>query len=202
MLLYSVVTADSVFQKRCCSLCPLDGGLALFEVLNTDSQLVLLLNQGNSGFSWPWEAMIAFKSVENMNTGWLQNEASITLEMRRRTLPQSDGNGGNDASTTAFKYYDGAMHQSYLYPSKGTDTLYCRSKIPQTRDLCDNDIDLVKEKTNRLQSQVDVDKKTCTILQAISKHGILSKTQSAKALMKYVGEYAWDSICVSEPLLV
>jgi hypothetical protein len=61
--------------------------------------------------------VVAFKTADSRN--WFQNEALVSLAIRSRTFPEGSGD-------SALKYYDGAKHQSYLYPSKASETTFCR----------------------------------------------------------------------------
>ena len=146
---------------------------------------LLILRKGNSGFDWPWEGITAFKTVENSRNGWFQNEASISLAMRKRSHAQREEVDKRPTTTSAFNYYDGAMHQSHLKPSKASETLYCRRT---SSTGCDS-----KDKEQRSRTKmVGVDLNSRAMLQSIGKHKILSKVPNVQAMKKYLGKHQDD----------
>lgn len=68
---------------------------------------------------------MAFKDRDS-EENWFRSEASINLEIRKRAVP-------SDASASPFQYFDGATMRSYMYPSKFSETVYCRrNRIPDS----------------------------------------------------------------------
>ena len=96
--------------------------------------------EGHVGLEFASLFVIGFKDFDTRNN-WFQSEASINLQMQKRMT-----------SDTSFSYFDGATMQSYLYPSKFSESVYCR-QIP-TPVTCQGSL-VQKEKTNLELQQVD-----------------------------------------------
>ena len=97
--------------------------------------------EGHGGLEVPQKFVIGFKTFE-MRSRWFQSEAWINLLIQKRT------NGG-----ASFSYFDGATMQSYLYPTKISESVYCR-QIP-TPESCMKKALEQKEKTTLELSQLE-----------------------------------------------
>lgn len=96
--------------------------------------------EGHVGLELASLFVIGFKDFDTRNK-WFQSEASMNLQMQKRIT-----------SDATFSYFDGATMQSYLYPSKFSESVYCRQiPIPVT---CQGSW-VQKEKTNLDFQQVD-----------------------------------------------
>ena len=96
--------------------------------------------EGHVGLEFASLFVIGFKDFDTRNK-WFQSEASINLQIQKRMT--------RDAS---FSYFDGATMQSYLYPSKFSESVYCR-QVP-TPVTCQGSW-VQKEKTNLELQQVE-----------------------------------------------
>jgi hypothetical protein len=75
----------------------------------------------------PWMFYASFKSATS-ERAWLHTEAIINHKIRSRTLPTVD-----DASPLLF--FDGATMHGYRFPSRGSETVYCRGSLRS--DICE-----------------------------------------------------------------
>mmetsp|Transcript_21922 Transcript_21922/g.52175 ORF Transcript_21922/g.52175 Transcript_21922/m.52175 type:complete len:861 (+) Transcript_21922:178-2760(+) len=75
-------------------------------------------DNGHSGFSSPWQFVIAFKRPDT-KAEWFANPALVDLKIRTRSMATVDGG-------SPFKFFDGATMQSYYYPSKTIAEVFCR----------------------------------------------------------------------------
>jgi hypothetical protein len=73
---------------------------------------------GHSGFSLPWQYVVAFKDYET-RADWFSNAASVTKKIRERSLSTVDG-------SSPFLYFDGPTMSTYHFPSKETEVVFCR----------------------------------------------------------------------------
>jgi spermidine synthase len=80
---------------------------------------------GHSGFELPWQIIVAFKNVDT-KADWLANPSLVDLKVHSRSLPTNDGQ-------SQFKYFDGPAMQSFFYPSKHSEILFCRGN-PQVKE--------------------------------------------------------------------
>jgi hypothetical protein len=70
-------------------------------------------------FEASWMFNVAFKSMKSRNN-WDDNEATVTLKMKRRAIGTLDGE-------SPFEYFDGADMQARL-PSKASEVVFCRQE--------------------------------------------------------------------------
>ena len=82
---------------------------------------VKFYGETHGGFFAPWKFMVAFKSNDS-KVNWYDNQAEIDLKMNERSLEPLDG------TDSLFRYYDGAIHQTYLYTSRVVENKFCLSK--------------------------------------------------------------------------
>lgn len=78
----------------------------------------LFIPKSHSGFSSPWQFVVAFKSFDT-KADWLVDESLINLKIRQRLLPTVKGE-------SSLLHFDGATMLSYLHPSKASETVFCR----------------------------------------------------------------------------
>ena len=83
------------------------------------------LDGGHSGFSLPWEIIVAFKDFDT-KADWFANPALVDYKIRTRALSTING-------SSPFQYFDGPEMQLFHYPSKQTETVFCR-RNPELRD--------------------------------------------------------------------
>jgi spermidine synthase len=83
---------------------------------------------GHSGFEGPWQIIVAFKNIDTQ-ADWLANPSLIDLKIQSRSLPTIDGQ-------IPFKHFDGPTMQSFSYPSKQSEILFCRGN-PHVKDCMD-----------------------------------------------------------------
>ena len=74
-------------------------------------------DNGSSGFSFPWQFVTAFKNPDT-KADWFANPSLVNLKIRARSIPTVDGK-------SPFKFFDGATMQSYYYPNKQIEKVYC-----------------------------------------------------------------------------
>jgi hypothetical protein len=74
--------------------------------------------QGECGFFEPWAFVVAFKDNQ-ARMSWLEDEAIYNLKMQKRGMQTIDG-------STPFRHFDGAVINSYKYPTKSWETVFCR----------------------------------------------------------------------------
>jgi hypothetical protein len=91
--------------------------------------------QSHMGEGWQTQFLIAFKDF-TASKNWFRSEASINLEIRKRTIPSKE--------ETRFSYFDGGTMQSYLYPSRFSANVYCRQSV--TPETCKKDFDIAKDR--------------------------------------------------------
>eukprot|EP00541_Cyclophora_tenuis_P005765 CAMPEP_0116542050 /NCGR_PEP_ID=MMETSP0397-20121206/808_1 /TAXON_ID=216820 /ORGANISM="Cyclophora tenuis, Strain ECT3854" /LENGTH=446 /DNA_ID=CAMNT_0004066031 /DNA_START=17 /DNA_END=1357 /DNA_ORIENTATION=- len=78
-----------------------------------------LYHESHGGLFLPWNYLVVSKSGK-ARKHWYANEAQISLAIRQRILPTKTGE-------SALRYFDGAtMATSYQFPSKRSETVYCR----------------------------------------------------------------------------
>jgi hypothetical protein len=87
-----------------------------------------------------WTFMIAFREYTTL-TRWFANQAEIDLQLAARTIMSTafTATSAEDADeTSSFRYFDGATMESYQYPSRIVQDVFCRSAAisPDTPDLC------------------------------------------------------------------
>jgi len=71
-----------------------------------------------SGFFYPWQFITAFKNTQT-KADWLANPSLVNLKIRQRAMVTVDGG-------SPFKFFDGATMQSFYYPPKPIEAVYCR----------------------------------------------------------------------------
>jgi SET domain len=86
--------------------------------------------ESHGGFLAVWKYKIAFKCIECSYYLWHSNQATIDLEIRKRTLPVVDGSKEN-----LLRFFDGATMIGYQYPSRVVENVFCRD-FP-TPEYCD-----------------------------------------------------------------
>lgn len=79
---------------------------------------IKLYGEAHGGFFAPWKFMISFKGEESY-TNWYRNQAEIDLIIADKLLESNDGND------SLLRYYDGATHLTYLYPSRLNENKFC-----------------------------------------------------------------------------
>jgi hypothetical protein len=72
----------------------------------------------HSGFTEAWQLLLVAKS-DSTRARWFASEATITNEIRKRSMPTVDGE-------SPFLYFDGATMMPFRYPTKNVETVYCR----------------------------------------------------------------------------
>lgn len=75
-------------------------------------------DNAHSGFSYPWQFVTAFKN-SHTKADWLANPSLVDLKIRKRSLVTVDGG-------SPFNFFDGATMQSFYYPTKPIEIVYCR----------------------------------------------------------------------------
>jgi hypothetical protein len=75
-------------------------------------------DNAHSGFYYPWQFVTAFKKPET-KADWFANPSLVNLKIRNRSMVTVDGG-------SPFKFFDGATMQSYYYPTKPIEMVYCR----------------------------------------------------------------------------
>lgn len=73
---------------------------------------------GYSGFFDPWQIIVAFKNMDT-TTDWLANPSLIDIKIHTRSLPTATGD-------VPFKFFDGPGMQAFQYPSKQSESIFCR----------------------------------------------------------------------------
>lgn len=76
-------------------------------------------DSAQSGFSFPWQFVAAFKNPDT-KAEWFANPSLVNLKIRERAINTVDGG-------SPFKFFDGATMQSFYYPAKFIETVWCRS---------------------------------------------------------------------------
>jgi hypothetical protein len=83
--------------------------------------------KSHGGYELPWQFILAFKSFDT-RVDWFSNEASVNLEIRKRATPTTSGG-------SPFLFFDGATQQSVMYPSRASETVFCRQE--ETPEKCE-----------------------------------------------------------------
>lgn len=81
-------------------------------------------DSAQSGFDFPWQFITAFKKSET-KAEWFANPSLVNLKIRERAMVTVDGG-------SPFKFFDGATMQSFHYPGKFTETVWCRDSPEST----------------------------------------------------------------------
>lgn len=81
--------------------------------------------EAHGGFMSSWSFIIVFKSLTD--NYWNANQAEIDATLRKRAMQTVDG-------SSPFRYYDGATHMGYQYPSRVREQVFCRDD--PTPPLC------------------------------------------------------------------
>jgi len=71
-----------------------------------------------SGFGYPWQFVVAFKNYDSKSE-WLANPSVVDLKIRKRSIPTIDGG-------SPFKFFDGPTMQTFYFPPKQIEVVYCR----------------------------------------------------------------------------
>lgn len=74
-----------------------------------------------------WMFYASFKSA-TAEKAWLHTEAAINYKIRTRTLPTVD-------NSSPLLFFDGATMHGYRFPSRGSETVYCRGSLRS--DICE-----------------------------------------------------------------
>lgn len=85
---------------------------------------VILSSQSHVGFSWPWQFVVAFRDYDS-RVEWFANGAWLDLKIASLTYPTIDGN-------PELLHFDGAVMQSYAYPSRASEVVFCRGNPDST----------------------------------------------------------------------
>lgn len=83
------------------------------------------IDNAHSGFGFPWQFIVAFRNSD-VKADWFANPSLVDLKIRTRAMVTRDGG-------SPFKFFDGATMQSFYYPSKLTEIVYCLGH-PESRD--------------------------------------------------------------------
>ena len=91
--------------------------------------------EAHGGFSAEWKYKILFKCGECNYSRWHSTQASVELEIKRRTMKCID-------DCTLFKFFDGATMMGYQYVSRVNEVVFCRDapqKLLDRKELwCEN----------------------------------------------------------------
>lgn len=91
----------------------------------------------HSGFSWPWQFITAFKNPHT-KAEWLANPSLVDLKIKTRAMVTVDGG-------SPFKFFDGATMQTFHYPSKSIEQIYCLDHLESTQCSEGHGFDLNRE---------------------------------------------------------
>lgn len=103
-------------------------------------------DSAQSGFSFPWQFVAAFKNLDT-KADWFANPSLVNLKIRERAMVTVDGG-------SPFKFFDGATMQSFYYPGKFIETVWCRDS-PDSR-YCKEGHGFDPERENLPLSTLDV----------------------------------------------
>ena len=90
--------------------------------------------EAHGGFSADWKYKILFKCGECSYSRWHNNQASVDLEIKKRSMKCI-----NECSL--FKFFDGATMMGYQYVSRVNEDVFCRDvpqKLPNRQEWCEN----------------------------------------------------------------
>lgn len=73
-----------------------------------------------------WTFMVAFRDYFTL-TRWFANQAETDLQLEVRTIISTTMTTTSDAIETTFRYFDGATMESYQYPSRIVEDVFCRT---------------------------------------------------------------------------
>eukprot|EP00538_Stauroneis_constricta_P000422 CAMPEP_0119568268 /NCGR_PEP_ID=MMETSP1352-20130426/38409_1 /TAXON_ID=265584 /ORGANISM="Stauroneis constricta, Strain CCMP1120" /LENGTH=947 /DNA_ID=CAMNT_0007617637 /DNA_START=95 /DNA_END=2938 /DNA_ORIENTATION=+ len=99
------------------------------SLIDLDFEHVRNYEESHCGFDAAWEIIVAMKSYDS-KAKWFANSAVVDYKIRTRSLP-SKGNG------VSLRYFDGATMQSYHFPSRQSEVVYCRRR-PMPLGCIDN----------------------------------------------------------------
>ena len=85
-------------------------------------------DEANGGFLGVWSFLIAFMD-DNVKQQFYASEAELQLEIQQRAIPTISG-------LSPFRYFDGPTMMSYQFPSRPTETQFCRNN--PTPPMCEN----------------------------------------------------------------
>jgi hypothetical protein len=74
--------------------------------------------ESHGGFERPWQFVVALKAFDS-RAEWFANSALVDIKIQQR-------GGRANKGASSFRYFDGATMQSYQYPSKGNEVVFCR----------------------------------------------------------------------------
>jgi hypothetical protein len=88
-----------------------------------------LYEDGNCGFDGSWTFIVAAKDKEN-DMRWYMRHAGVEVEIRKRILRTVSG-------APALKYFDGSIMQTYQFPHKVFEVVFCRKEPKPASCLMD-----------------------------------------------------------------
>ena len=127
--------------------------------------------QSHSGFESPWQHVIAFKSF-NSKAQWFKNQAQLNVRFRTDATPTVTGD-------LPFQYFDTATMNSYKYPSRARETVFCRL-VPDDDECLDRGFDPNLPNVN-MQSSIEVRKGST------SSHGLSTFATTDIPAISYLG---------------
>jgi hypothetical protein len=106
-----------------------DKNLNFLETMaNQEFKTVKVYTESHCNFYSPWKFAIAFKQYKTM-VNFYNNQAETDLEVQFRGVETNDG------TDTPFKYFDGAIQQTYQFASRINENKFCRTQPTPT--FCD-----------------------------------------------------------------
>lgn len=76
--------------------------------------------ESHGGFEKPWQYIVAFMDFDS-RAEWFANSALVDVKILKRGMPTTDG-------ASPFRYFDGTTMQSYHFPSKGNEIVFCHDR--------------------------------------------------------------------------
>jgi hypothetical protein len=97
------------------------------------------LCQGHLGFEKPWQFIAAFQNYEMSRTNWFSPISRYDLAINQRIWPTWTGD-------SSLLHFDGATMQTYAYPSRSSEVVFCRTHPDST--FCPDDHGFDPERPN------------------------------------------------------
>ena len=96
-----------------------DGYIFKTKLIEAGFETIREYEDAHGGFMGVWSFFVAFANQET-KTRWYANEAEVNLALKKRARPTKEGK-------SPFAYFDGATMQSYQYPSRAAQVVFCRT---------------------------------------------------------------------------
>jgi hypothetical protein len=108
----------------------LGGELKILEAVKIYTQSSFLRRPRRSPWHvGGWTFMVAFRDYSTL-TRWFANQAEVDLQIEKRTVmstTMTTTSSAEDADEATFRHFDGATMESYQYPSRIVQDVFCRT---------------------------------------------------------------------------